>query len=29
MVEANQYYSTVNKEATDANIDAKWDDWYV
>ena len=29
MVEAAERLSTVNKEATDANIDARWDDWYV
>ena len=29
MVEAAQNLSTVDKSATDANIDAKWDDWYV
>ena len=30
MVEAaSAQISNVNKEATDANIDEKWDDWYV
>ena len=30
MVEASSaQISNVNKEATDANIDEKWDDWYV
>ena len=30
MVEAaGGYHSTVNKEKTNENIDAKWDDWYV
>ena len=26
---AAQQVSTVDKAQTDANIDAKWDDWYV
>ena len=29
MVEAAQNISTVDKAATDRNIDEKWDDWYV
>jgi len=30
MVESSTpYLSTVNKDSTEANIDAKWDDWYV
>ena len=29
MVEASANLSTVDKAATEANIDAKWDDWYV
>ena len=29
MVEASAQLSAVNKEATEANIEAKWEDWYV
>jgi len=29
MVEAAQQISSVDKAATDRNIDEKWDDWYV
>ena len=29
MVETTQSLSSVDKAATDANVDAKWDDWYV
>lgn len=29
MVEQAAQLSTTDKAATDANIEAKWDDWYV
>ena len=29
MVEASQNLSTVDKDATDRNIDERWDNWYI
>lgn len=29
MVEASAQLSNVDKAATDTNIEAEWDDWYV
>lgn len=29
MVEATQNISSVDKAATEANVEAKWDDWYI